>query len=52
VNLAVTRQFTVGGARLLPGIERHNAFNASTVHTIVNRYGPAGRVCVASLRRG
>jgi hypothetical protein len=41
VNLAVTRQFTVGGARLLPGIELHNALNASTVHTIVTRYGPA-----------
>ncbi|OFW04690.1 MAG: hypothetical protein A3I61_12215 [Acidobacteria bacterium RIFCSPLOWO2_02_FULL_68_18] len=41
VNLAVTRQFTVGGARLLPGIELHNAFNASTVHTMVTRYGPA-----------
>ena len=41
VNLAVTRQFTVGGARLLPGIELHNVLNASTVHTIVTRYGPA-----------
>jgi hypothetical protein len=39
--LAVTRQFTVGGTRMLPGIELHNALNASTVHTIVTRYGPA-----------
>jgi hypothetical protein len=41
VNVAVTRQFTVGGTRVLPGIELHNALNASTVHTIVTRYGPA-----------
>jgi hypothetical protein len=41
LNLAVTRQFTVGGSRFQPGIELYNALNASTVHTIVTRYGPA-----------
>ena len=41
LNLALTRVFTVGGTRIQPGVELHNALNASTVHTIVTRYGPA-----------
>ena len=41
LNLAVTRVFNVGGSRMQPGIELHNALNADTVHTIVTRYGPA-----------
>jgi hypothetical protein len=41
LNFALTRLFNVGGTRLQPGIELHNALNASTVHTIVTRYGPA-----------
>jgi hypothetical protein len=41
LNVALTRLFTVGGYRLQPGIELHNALNASTIHTIVTRYGPA-----------
>jgi hypothetical protein len=41
VNLALSRVFTVGRSRMQPRIELHNAFNASTIHTVVTRYGPA-----------
>ena len=41
INLALSRAFAVGGSRVQPRIELHNALNASTIHTIVNRYGPA-----------
>ena len=41
LNFALSRLFTVGGYRMQPGLELHNALNASTVHTIVTRYGPA-----------
>jgi hypothetical protein len=41
VNFAVSRVFTAGRSRIQPRIELHNAFNASTIHTIVSRYGPA-----------
>jgi hypothetical protein len=40
VNIALTRLFTVGSTRVQPGIELYNALNASTIHTIVTRYGP------------
>jgi hypothetical protein len=41
LNFAVTRVFTLGGYRMQPGVELHNALNANTIHTIVTRYGPA-----------
>jgi len=41
VNLALSRVFALGRSSLQPRIELHNAFNASTIHTIVSRYGPA-----------
>ena len=41
LNVALTRLFSVGGSRVQPGIELHNALNANTIHTIVTRYGPA-----------
>lgn len=41
VNLAVSRVFTAGRGRIQPRLELHNAFNASTIHTTVTRYGPA-----------
>ncbi len=41
LNVALTRVFAVGGTRMQPGVELYNALNASTVHTIVTRYGPA-----------
>jgi hypothetical protein len=40
LNFALSRLFTIGGSRLQPGIELHNALNASTIHTMVARYGP------------
>jgi len=41
LNFALSRLFNLGGSRLQPGIELHNALNASTIHTMVTRYGPA-----------
>ena len=41
LNLALTRVINFGGSRVQPGIELHNALNASTIHTVVTRYGPA-----------
>ena len=41
LNLALTRTLNIGGTRVQPGIELHNALNASTIHTVVTRYGPA-----------
>ena len=41
VNFALSRMFNLGGSRVLPGIELHNALNSSTIHTMVTRYGPA-----------
>jgi hypothetical protein len=41
LNFALTRVFALGGTRMQPGVELYNALNASTVHTIVTRYGPA-----------
>ncbi len=41
LNLALTRTLNIGGSRVQPGIEVHNALNASTIHTMVTRYGPA-----------
>jgi hypothetical protein len=41
LNFALSRLFTFGGYRVQPGLELHNALNASTVHTLVTRYGPA-----------
>ena len=41
-------QYPLAGARVQPGIELHNALTASTVHTLVMRYGPVWegvRVC-------
>jgi hypothetical protein len=40
LNFALSRLFNLAGARVQPGIELHNALNASTVHTMVTRYGP------------
>ncbi len=40
LNFALSRLFNLAGARVQPGIELHNALNASTVHTLVTRYGP------------
>ena len=41
LNFALSRLFNLGGSRVQPGIELHNALNADTIHTIVTRYGPA-----------
>ena len=41
MNLALTRVIALGSSRVQPGIELHNALNASTIHTEVTRYGPA-----------
>jgi hypothetical protein len=41
LNFALSRLFNLGGTRVQPAIELHNALNAGTVHTIVTRYGPA-----------
>jgi hypothetical protein len=41
LNFALSRMFNLGGSRVQPGIELHNALNASTIHTMVTRYGPA-----------
>jgi len=41
LNFALSRLFNLGGRRVQPGIELHNALNASTIHTTVTRYGPA-----------
>ena len=41
VNLALSRVFTAGRSTIQPRLELHNALNASTIHTMVTRYGPA-----------
>jgi hypothetical protein len=41
VNLAFSRIFKMGIARLQPRIELHNAFNANTVTGMTTRYGGA-----------
>ena len=41
LSVAVTRIVRLGGTRVQPTIELHNALNASTINAINTQYGPA-----------